>query len=114
LNSLNPDREMLAQFASLMFKHARPDAFISLRLFPDKGSKREKPIDIEPIRIGDKDFLNIAVIRATGRQLANGRRVLSTGLHVHRSQECQDRQPLRRSMSFRGVRPEPSYRAHDT
>ena len=27
MSSLNPDREMLAQFAGLMFKHARPDAF---------------------------------------------------------------------------------------
>ena len=65
MSSLNPDREMLAQFAGLMFKHARPDAFVSLRLFPDKGSKKDKPIDIEPIRVGDKDFLNITVIRAT-------------------------------------------------
>ena len=48
-----------------MFKHASPDGFVSLRLFPDKGSKKEKPIDIEPIRVGDKDFLNITVIRAT-------------------------------------------------
>ena len=24
MSSLNPDREMLAQFAGLMFKHARP------------------------------------------------------------------------------------------
>ena len=62
---LTPDREMLAQFAGLMFKHARPDAFVSLRLFPDKGSKNDKPIDIESIQIGDKDFLNITLIRAT-------------------------------------------------
>ena len=65
MSSLIPDREMLAQFAGLMFKHARPDGFVSLRLFPDKGSKKEKPIDIEPIRIDDKDFLNVTVIRAT-------------------------------------------------
>ena len=31
MSSLNPDREMLARFAGLMFKHARPDAFVSLK-----------------------------------------------------------------------------------
>jgi hypothetical protein len=61
---LIPDREMLAQFAGLMFKHARPDGFISLRAFPDKGSKKEKPIFIEAIRIDDGDFLAITVERA--------------------------------------------------
>ena len=65
MSSLVPDREMLAQFAGLMFKRASPDGFVSLRLFPDKGSKKEKPIDIEPIRINDKDFLNVTDIRAT-------------------------------------------------
>jgi hypothetical protein len=35
MSSLNPDREMLARFAGLMFKHARPDAFVSLRLRDD-------------------------------------------------------------------------------
>ena len=63
-DSLEPDREALSQFIGIVFKHASPDGFISLRLFPDKGSKQEKPIDIEPIRIGDKDFLDITVIRA--------------------------------------------------
>ena len=71
MSGLNPDREMLARFAGLMFKHARPDAFVSLRLFPDKGSKHDKPIDIEPIRIGDKDFLNIdRHTRHSGRHMA--------------------------------------------
>jgi Primase C terminal 2 (PriCT-2) len=69
MSSLTPDREMLAQFAGLMFKHAKPDGFVSLRLFPDKGSKTAKPIDIEAIRIDDKDFLNVTVIRA--EQAAN-------------------------------------------
>jgi hypothetical protein len=65
MGSLNPDRQVLAQFTDLMFKHARRDAFISLRVFPDKGSKNAQPIDIEPIRVGDKDLLDITVIRAT-------------------------------------------------
>ena len=56
MSSLTPDREMLAQFAGLMFKHARPDGFVSLRAFPDKGSKKDKPIFIDPIRIGDPGF----------------------------------------------------------
>ena len=29
MSSLNPDREMLARFAGLMFKHARPGCFVS-------------------------------------------------------------------------------------
>jgi hypothetical protein len=63
-DELEPDREALSRFASIMFKHARRDGVVSLRLFPDKGSQQDKPIDIEPIRIGDPDFLDIAVIRA--------------------------------------------------
>src|SRR3954447_8435517 len=66
---LEPDREALSRFASIMFKHARRNGFVSLRLFPDKGSHREKAIDIEPIRVGDKDFLDVVVTRAT--QAAN-------------------------------------------
>jgi hypothetical protein len=64
MSSLNPDRQMLAHFAELMFKHARRDSFVSLRLFPDKGNRNEKPIAIDPIRISDKDFLDIIMIRA--------------------------------------------------
>ena len=56
MGSLTPDRQVLAQFTDLMFKRARRDAFISLRLFPDKGNKKERPIDIEAIRINDKAF----------------------------------------------------------
>ena len=63
MSSLNPDREMLAQFAGLMFKHARRDGFVSLRAFPDK-SKKEKAIFVDPIRIGDGDFLDITTERA--------------------------------------------------
>ena len=65
MSSLNPDREMLAQFAGLMFKRARPDGFVSLRAFPDKSKeKKEKPIFVDPIRVGDRDFLEIATERA--------------------------------------------------
>ena len=65
MSSLNPDREMLAQFAGLMFKRARPDGFVSLRAFPEKSKeKKEKPIFVDPIRIGDPDFLEIVTERA--------------------------------------------------
>ena len=46
MSSLNPDREMLAQFAGLMFKHARPDGFVSLRAFPDKSKEQEGEADL--------------------------------------------------------------------
>ena len=64
MSSLNPDREMLAQFAAPMFKHARPDGFVSLRAFPDSKSKKDKAIFVDPIRIGDRDFLEILTERA--------------------------------------------------
>jgi hypothetical protein len=63
-DGLEPDREALSQFISIVFKNASPDGFISLRLFPDKGSKKGKAINIEAIRVGDKNLLDIAVIRA--------------------------------------------------
>ena len=69
MSSLNPHRQVLAQFTELMFKRARRGAFISLRVLPDKGSKNAQPIHIDPIRIDDEDFLDIAVIRA--EQAAN-------------------------------------------
>ena len=78
MSSLTPDREMLAQFAGLMFKHARPDGFVSLRAFPDKSKeKKEKPIFVDPIRVGDRDFLDIADrTRAPGGGMARSRRLL--------------------------------------
>jgi hypothetical protein len=63
MSSLAPDREMLAQFAASMFKHAHRDGFVSLRAFPDK-SKKGKAIFVDPIRIGDDDFLKITTERA--------------------------------------------------
>ena len=64
MSSLDPDREMLAQFAAVMFKHARPDGFVSLRAFPDSKSKKDKAIFVDSIRIGDRDFLEIVTERA--------------------------------------------------
>ena len=61
---LKPDREMLGQFIGFMFKNASPNGFISLRLYPDKGSDLEEAIDIQPIRVGDRELLDITVIRA--------------------------------------------------
>lgn len=63
---LVPDRQALACFADIMFRYARPDGYISLRAFPGKsnGGKKEKPIFIESIQIGDSDFLDIATERA--------------------------------------------------
>ena len=66
---LEPDRTILEQFIGIVFKNADKNGFISLRLFPDKGSKNEKPIDIEAIQVGDKDLLGVTVIRAA--QAAN-------------------------------------------
>ena len=62
MSSLNPDREMLAQFAGLMFKRARPDGFVSLRAFPEKTKeKKEKPIFIESDPGWRRDFLEITI-----------------------------------------------------
>ena len=66
---LEPDRTILEQFIGIVFKNADKNGFISLRLFPDKGSKNEKPIEIEAIQVGDKDLLGVTVIRAA--QAAN-------------------------------------------
>jgi hypothetical protein len=64
MSGLDPDREMLGQFAAAMFKHARPDGFVSLRAFSDHKSKKDKAIFIEAIRIGDPDFLKVVTERA--------------------------------------------------
>ena len=64
MSSLNPDREMLAQFAGLMFKNADPSGFVSLRAFRDNDRRDEKPILIEAIRLDDPDFAAIVFERA--------------------------------------------------
>ena len=66
MSSLIPDREMLAQFAASDVQAREPGWIcFAARCFPTREAKKEKPIDIEPIRVGDKDFLDITVIRAT-------------------------------------------------
>jgi hypothetical protein len=61
---LAPDREAIQQFVSALFKHADKQGFVSLRIFPDKGAKNDKPIEIDDIRIGDPRFLDVAFNRA--------------------------------------------------
>ena len=61
---LIPDREVLLQFADLMFKNASPDGFVSLRAFRDNDRRDEKPILIEAIRLDDPDFAAILFERA--------------------------------------------------
>src|SRR6476646_646032 len=63
MGNLDPDRQMLEQFVILMFKKTKQDAFVSLRLFPDKGSRNSAPLCTESIRLSDKEFYNITMIR---------------------------------------------------
>ena len=60
---LAPDREALARFCALLFKHAQPDGVVSLRAYPDNG-KSDKSIFIDPINIGHPDFIEIVYERA--------------------------------------------------
>lgn len=106
---LVPDREMLGQFASLMFKHTRPDGFVSLRSFPDKGSKKEKPIHIEAIPIGDKDFLNVTVIRATQAATWHEPAVFCPPIATFlTSKNAKTENLYEAPRPFRGVRPKPA------
>jgi uncharacterized protein DUF3987/primase-like protein len=66
---LPPDTEMLARFCAALFKHANPQGFVSLRAFPDEGKKDTPPIFVEPINIGNPQFL--AVVSERARQAAN-------------------------------------------
>ena len=61
---LTPDREMLSRFAAIMFKHASPKGYVSLRAFPDSGSQGQKALFVYPITLGDKDFLDMLVDHA--------------------------------------------------
>jgi putative DNA primase/helicase len=66
----NPDTAQLGRFTAALFKHADPKGFVSLRAFrDDKEEKDEKPIFINPISIGDPQFLAVVVERT--RQAAN-------------------------------------------
>ena len=42
-----------------MFKRASPDGYVSLRAFPDTGSRAQKHLFIYPIALGDKDFVDM-------------------------------------------------------
>jgi hypothetical protein len=64
MNTLPPDREMLIRFAAIMFKHANPKGYVSLRAFPDTGSRGQKALFVYPITLGDKDFANMLVEHA--------------------------------------------------
>ena len=61
---LTPDREMLSRFAAIMFKHASPKGYVSLRAFPDSGSRGQKALFIYAITLGDKDFVDMLVEHA--------------------------------------------------
>jgi hypothetical protein len=64
MNNLPPDREMLSRFAEIMFKHASLKGYVSLRAFPDTGSRGQKALFVDPIPLGDKDFVDTLVERA--------------------------------------------------
>ena len=59
MNTLSPDREMLSRFAEIMFKHASPKGYVSLRAFPDGGGAGQKALFVYPITLGDKDFVDM-------------------------------------------------------
>ena len=64
MNTLPPDREMLIRFAEIMFKHASPKGYVSLRAFPDGGSRGQKALFVYAITLGDKDFVDMLVDHA--------------------------------------------------
>ena len=64
MNTLPPDRQMLSRFAEIVFKHASPEGYVSLRAFPDGGSRGQKPLFVYPITLGDKYFLDVLVEHA--------------------------------------------------
>ena len=50
---------MLSRFAAIMFKHASPKGYVSLRAFPDSGSRGQKALFVYAITLGDKDFVDM-------------------------------------------------------
>src|SRR6185369_12871169 len=65
---LLPNEQDLARFVAAVFKRADPKGIVSLRAFPD-AVKNASPVFIEPISLGDSQFLPVVVERA--RQAAN-------------------------------------------
>jgi hypothetical protein len=62
-----PALEKLSRFSAAIFKHAKPNGFVSLRAFPD-AVKNGKTIFIDPISLGDPQFN--AVVAERARQAA--------------------------------------------
>ncbi len=59
---LLPDRDEMLKFVDVMFKNAHSEGFISLRIFPDKGSKNDKPLLIQSLRLDDYQFEELLLI----------------------------------------------------
>lgn len=70
VEQLLPNEQDLARFAAAVFKHADPKGIVSLRAFFD-AKKDAPPLFIEPISVGDPQFLAVVVER--GKQAANWR-----------------------------------------
>src|SRR6516162_9486447 len=67
---LQPDEENLKRFAAAVFKRAAPHGIVSLRAFEDSRKvRKDKPVFVEPISIGDPQFMPVVVERA--QQAAN-------------------------------------------
>jgi hypothetical protein len=63
MSTLIPNAEAIESFCLAMFKHAQPSGFVSLRAFHDDG-KSDKSIFIEPISVGNPNFIDVTVERA--------------------------------------------------
>jgi hypothetical protein len=68
VGQLLPNEQDLARFIAAVFKRADPNGVVSLRAFPD-AVKNARPLFIEPISLGDPQFLPVVIERA--RQAAN-------------------------------------------
>ena len=109
MSSLNPDREMLAQFAGLMFKNADPSGFVSLRAFRDNDRRDEKPILIEAIRLDDPDFAAIVFERARQAAVWDVPAVYCPPIATFKTPRNAKTDNLhRRRRSLHGVRSEPA------
>jgi Protein of unknown function (DUF3987)/Primase C terminal 2 (PriCT-2) len=66
-SAYQPDREQLVLFIRTLFRHATPGTWVSLRAFPDKGNKDDKPFRITPHQLNG-DF-NALISKAWGDAL---------------------------------------------
>ena len=62
------DSRALMQFVDAMFRNARRDGWVSLRVFKDNG-RSEKAVHIQSVRLNDQDFVHLMLI--TAQQAAN-------------------------------------------